>query len=171
MFPGFARLIGFAVLLAPVANFPARAADMQAPDYTVIQLHVEVNQPAAEIWKRVGGCCAISAWLKVTCSYQSGSGDVGSVRVINGTNVEPMVGKTPFSYTYWQTAGNMAPTSYHGTLAVEPEGAHRSQLLYTLFYNQAALPTAADRAAQHQRLSKRFQEALDTMKKLAESQP
>jgi len=83
--------------------------------------------------------------------------------------LEPMVAKTEFSYTYWQTAGNMAPMAYHGTLAVEQDGADKSKLVYTLFYDQAAMASDATRASERERLTSRFQAALDTMKTLAEA--
>jgi len=142
---------------------------MHAADYVVIQRQVNVNRPAAAVWKRVGDYCAIAEWLKVTCDYASGSGEIGSVRRINGANLEPMVAKTEFSYTYWQTAGNMAPMAYHGTLAVEQDGADKSKLVYTLFYDQAAMASDATRASERERLTSRFQAALDTMKTLAEA--
>jgi len=144
-------------------------ATMHAADYVVIQRQVNVNRPAAAVWKRVGDYCAIAEWLKVTCDYASGSGEIGSVRRINGANLEPMVAKTEFSYTYWQTAGNMAPMGYHGTLAVEQDGADKSKLVYTLFYDQAAMASDATRASERERLTSRFQAALDTMKTLAEA--
>ena len=140
-----------------------------AADYVVITRQVDVDRPADQVWKRIGSYCAIAEWLKVTCDYSSGSGDVGSVRRINGTNIEPMVAKTPLSYTYWQTAGNMAASSYHGTLAVEPEGAGRSRIFYTLFYDQAAMASDAVRTSERERLTQRFQGALDTMKAIVEA--
>jgi len=148
---------------------PAYAADENAPDYVVIHLSVQVNRPAEQVWKRVGDYCEIAEWLKVTCRYASGSGDVGTVRVINGTTLEPMTGKTRMSYTYWQTQGTMAPDSYHGTLAVDSNGDATSTIYYMLFYNQNAIP-AEKRESEHQRLTTRFQGALDAMKALAEAQ-
>jgi hypothetical protein len=156
-------------ILIVIAFVISGATLMHAADYVVIQRQVEVNRSAADVWKRVGGYCAIADWLKVSCDYVSGSGEVGSIRRINGTNLEPMVAKTNYSYTYWQTVGNMAPMSYHGTLAVEPESANKSKLVYTLFYDQAAMPSDAVRASEQERLTQRFQGALDMMKSLAEA--
>ena len=132
-------------------------------------MQVNVDRTPAQVWKRVGDYCTIAEWLKVTCEYASGSGDVGTVRRINGTTLEPMVAKTAFSYTYWQAAGTMAPYSYHGTVAVEPTAAGKSKLTYTLFYDQSAMASDAMRASEHERLATRFQGALDSMKALAES--
>ncbi len=158
------------LLLAGVA--PSMAADANAPiDYVVIVRHAEINRPAAQAWKRVGGWCTLTEWLHVTCKVISGSGDLGSIRVIDGTFHEVMVSKSALSYTYWQTVGSMAPSGYHGTVAIVPDGPNRSTVVYTLVYNQDAFPTEAERKFQHERLTKRFQGACDEIKKLAEAQP
>jgi hypothetical protein len=141
----------------------------RAADFVVITKQVNVNRSAGDVWKRIGDYCAIAEWLKVTCELTSGAGDIGSVRRLNGTTVELMVGKSDHSYTYWQTVGNMAPTSYHGTLSVEVVDASTSRLTYVLLYDQSALASDALRASEHERLSTRFQGALDTMKGLAEA--
>lgn len=168
----FALALGTALAFVLGSLTPAFAAANQSPtDYIVIVRHAEINRPAAQVWKRVGGYCTIAEWLKVTCSYQSGSGDLGSVRIINGNILEAMVANSPLSYTYWQTQGTMAPAGYHGTVAIVPDGAHSSTVTYTLVYNQAAFATAAERTAQRERLTQRFQGACDAIKKLAEAQP
>ncbi|MEO8737640.1 MAG: SRPBCC family protein [Edaphobacter sp.] len=159
----FLTFIGSIVFLAS-SVLSARAAD-----YVVITREVSVNRSPDQVWKRIGNYCSIADWLKVTCEYASGSGEVGTVRRINGTTIEPMVAKTPYSYTYWQTVGNMAPTSYHGTVAVEPAGAGKSRLTYTLFYDQAALGSDSLRSSEHERLATRFQAALYSMKTIAEA--
>ena len=171
MFSRVAAAVGFLFVCAIAAAVPASAADAAKPDYVVLVRRAEVNRSAEQVWKLVGAdYCSISVWFKMTCSYRTGSGDVGTERVLNGSTVEAMVAKTPYSYTYWQTEGNMATTSYHGTLAVEARGADKSEIVYTLFYDQAGLASDAQREAERQRLMTRFQGAVDTMKSLAESQ-
>lgn len=160
-------LVGLFAL--PVFCASAGAADSTAPDYTVVSLQVQVNRPADQVWKRVSDYCAISEWLKTTCHYSSGSGDVGTVRVVNDTTIEPMVAKTAWSYTYTQTAGSVAANSYHGTVAIEPDGPGKSILKYTLFYNQAMFDSEAKRSAERARITTRFQAALDAMKAVAEA--
>lgn len=146
------------------------AASAQAADYVTIHKAVEVDAPADAVWARVGGYCAIAQWMKTNCAYVTGSGGVGTVRkILNGTVLEAMVGASPRSYTYWQTQGNMAVASYHGTLAAEPLGRGRTRLTYTLFYDQAAFPSDAVRKAQHDRLEGRFQGFLEVMKAMAEA--
>jgi hypothetical protein len=165
-------VLGALLALGCFGILPASAADSSTPDYVVINLQVQVNRPAEQVWKKVGeDYCAIVQWLKVTCKLSSGSGEVGTVRVINDTTIEPMVAKTPWSYTYTQTAGAMAPRTYHGTIAIEPNGTGKSVLKYTLFYNQAVIATDAERASEHTRIATRFQGALDAMKAIAEAQP
>jgi hypothetical protein len=99
----------------------------------------------------------------------SGSGDIGSVRRLNGVTLETMVARTPHSYAYWQTAGNMAGYSYHGSLAAEPIDGRHTRLVYTLLYDAAQMPSDAIRVSEHARLNTRFVEPLNVMKKMAEA--
>jgi hypothetical protein len=141
-----------------------------AADYVTIRKEVTVARPADAVWARIGDYCGIAEWMKISCAYVSGSGDVGTVRTLNNATVlEPMVAKTARSYTYVQTKGNLAHAAYHGTLAAEPDGPGRTRLVYTLFYDQAALASDALRASEHARLGKRFHDMLTEMKRLAEA--
>lgn len=156
------------VLLA--ACLAATAIPATAADYITIRREAEVDRPADVVWKRVGAnYCSISEWLGMTCEIISGQGDVGTVRKLNGETIEPMVAKTPHSYTYGQTAGGMAKFAYNGTLAVEPLGAKRSKIIYTLIYDADLMPSDEARKAQFDRLNPRFQGAVDKMKALAEA--
>ena len=157
-------LAALAIVLGAAGFAPA-----VAEDFVTIRHEVVVERSADAVWQRIGDYCAIRDWMKVSCEYAVGKGDVGTVRLINNrATAEPMVAKTAHSYTYWQTQGNMAAASFHGTLAVEPDGAGRSRLSYTLFYDQSALPSDAVRRSEHDRLDKRFQGLLEVMKGLAE---
>ena len=151
-----------AAALLPV-SVPAVAAD-----YVTIRNQVTVDRPVDRVWGRIGGWCAIADWLKVSCEMPSGTGDVGSVRRLNGATSETMVAKAGHSYTYWQTVGTMAAYGYHGTLAADPAGAGRTTLTYTLVYDQAGMPSDAVRASEHDRLTTRFAGALEAMKQLVE---
>lgn len=146
------------------------SAPALADDYVMIRQEVVVDRPADAVWDRVGGYCDIAEWLDVSCELIAGSGDVGSARRLNGATVEPMVARTDHSYTYWQSVGNMAVASFHGTLAVEPDGSDRSRLSYTIFYDPAGLPSDDVRASERARLDKRFLEPLMVMKRLAEEE-
>ena len=80
------------------------ASTAAAADYTTITLHIDVDRAVNVVWKKIGGYCDISAWLKMTCVYTSGSGDLGSMRRLNDRIDEVMVAKTAYSYTYTQPA-------------------------------------------------------------------
>ena len=158
-----------------VAALPAlligAAAPAAAADYVVIRKEILVDRPADAVWRRIGDYCAIAEWLKLTCEIRSGSGDVGTVRRLNGVTEEPMIARTAYSYTYGQTAGGMAAFDYHGTLAVAPAGPRQSRIVYTLIYDSALMPSDDVRKAHYERIGPRFQGAIETMKALAEAAP
>ena len=157
-------LLSLGLLALGLAASPAAASD-----YVVVRREILVDRPADAVWLRIGGFCAIGEWLKVKCEIIAGKGGVGTVRQLNGTTIEPMVGSTPLSYTYWQTAGGMAAFAYHGTLAVEWVGPKKSRIVYTLVYDAALMSSDDVRRAQYTRISSRFQGAIETMKALAEA--
>ena len=135
------KIIAGAALLSAL-SFPALAAD-----YTTIHLNVAVNRPAEAVWAKVGDYCAITDWLKVKCMLTSGTGEVGTIRQLNGTTEEILVAKTPLSYAYTQPASTIL---YHGTLEVRPVDAGHSQIFYTLMYDQAPLATPEAQDANRQ---------------------
>ncbi len=56
---------------------------VEKPTYTSINLEVTVNKPVADIWKRIGGYCAIGEWFQMPkpCTILSGTeNDLGAVR-------------------------------------------------------------------------------------------
>lgn len=155
--------------LAPVIGFLIVASSVQASDWITVKNSVEVSAPVDTVWRRIGGYCAISEWMKVSCSYISGEGELGTVRsLMNGSTDEVMVAQTRHSYTYWQNKGNMAPAMFHGTLFAVPDGVSKTTLSYTLVYDQDGLP-ADRRVSEHKRLQGRFHELLGVMKTLAEA--
>jgi hypothetical protein len=137
------------------------------PTYTSILLEIDVNRPAAEVWKRVGKYCDIGEWLQIPCTILSGKdGEVGAVRsVVN----EVLVGKTELSYTYTQPVREGRPYDlYHGTLEARPVTATTSRLIYTLMYDTSMLADDAAREADWARRTTQFTRALQNMKTLAE---
>ena len=132
-------------------------------------MEVTVNRPAGEVWKRVGGYCAIREWLPFPggCTILSGKeGELGAVRSV-GTEV--LVGKSELSYTYTQQVRADRPYDlYHGTLEAKPVSATTSKLLYTLVYDDSLLPDAAAREKDRARRTATFTRALENMKILAE---
>jgi hypothetical protein len=141
----------------------ASAQTPQPADWTTLTLTANINKPADIAWERIGGndWCAIAKYLDVkSCVINSGKGEVGSLRTINGTIVENVVARTAHSYTYAQP---FTPIFYHGTMAVEPVDAGHSKLVYTLIWNQTAVGDAAAQAAARDGRKTRFQAAVDKM--------
>src|SRR3954470_6885891 len=144
------------------------AAPATAAEYTTIILEKTVNRTPDQTWNKIGPYCAIATWLKVACVVTAGNGvSVGTNRLLNGNNNEIMIAATPYSYSYTQPATTIL---YHGTLAVEPidRGQH-AKIVYTLFYDQAPLGTDQAKAENRAQRTKRFNEALDAMKQMAET--
>jgi hypothetical protein len=146
---------------APVSNVVAN------PTYITIPLEIDVNRPAAEVWKRVGKYCDIAEWLRVQCMIVSGKdGEVGTVRSIGG---EILVGKTELSYTYTQPVrAGRAYNLYHGTLEARPVTATTSKIVYTLVYDNSMLADDAARDRDKAQKTMQFTQAIDNMKILAE---
>src|SRR6195256_2597126 len=153
------------------------AASAQAPapaplaipnaTYISIPLEINVNRPAAEVWKRVGKYCDIGEWLRIPCTITSGQdGEFGAVRSVAG---EILVGKTELSYTYTQTVRAGRPYNlYHGTLEARPVTATTSKIVYTLFFDNSMVGDEAAREADRTRRVAQFTTALENMKILAE---
>jgi Polyketide cyclase / dehydrase and lipid transport len=153
---------------APPASRPAPAPlAIPNPHYVSIEMEINVDRPASEVWKRVGKYCDIGEWLQVPCTILSGTdGEVGVVRSIGN---EVMVGKTELSYTYTQPVRQGQPYNlYHGTLEARPVTAATSKLVYTLVFDNSMLPDDAARDADIATRRARFMNALKNMKTLAE---
>jgi hypothetical protein len=152
---------------APAAAPPTGSVAVANPTYTSILMEVDVNRPAAEVWKRVGKYCDIGEWLQVPCKITSGKdGEVGAVRSIGR---EILVGKTDLSYTYTQPVIEGRPyILYHGTLEAKPVTATTSKLLYTLMWDNSTCADDAAREADKAQRRQTFQTALNNMKILAE---
>src|SRR3954468_11240002 len=78
------------------------AGTVSAAEYTTLNLNISVDRPADAVWKKVGGYCDISEWLKLTCVMTTGHGELGSIRRLADRIDEVMVAKSAFSYTYTQ---------------------------------------------------------------------
>ena len=156
-------LASAAIAAAMLVSVPAGAAE-----YTTILLEKVVNRTPDQTWTKIGPYCSIATWLKVKCVLTVGNGtQVGTNRLLNDNNNEIMVASTPWSYTYTQPASTIL---YHGTLAVEPlDRGRQTKIVYTLFYDQAPLGTDQAKAENRAQRTKRFSDALDAMKALAEA--
>jgi len=156
-------LASAAIAAAMLVAVPAEAAE-----YTTILLDKVVGRTPDQTWAKIGPYCAIATWLKVKCAVTVGNGiSVGSNRLINDNANEIMVAVTPYSYTYTQPSSTIL---YHGTLAVEPlDRGRQTRIVYTLFYDSAPLGTDQAKAEDRAMRTKRFSEALDAMKTMAET--
>jgi Polyketide cyclase / dehydrase and lipid transport len=137
------------------------------PHYVSIEMEINVNRPATEVWARVGKYCDIGEWFQVSCTILSGQdGQVGVVRSIGN---EVMVGKTELSYTYTQPVREGRPYNmYHGTLEARPVTATTCKLVYTLMFDNSMLADDAAREADIASRRTRFMNGLKNMKILAE---
>jgi polyketide cyclase/dehydrase/lipid transport protein len=151
------------------ATPPADEHVIANPSYVSIHLEVDVNRPAADVWKRIGSYCAIGEWFQVAagCKILSGTdNEVGAVRSIAN---EVLVGKTELSYTYTQPVRAGRPYNlYHGTLEARPVSATTSKLLYTLMWDNSTLADDAAREKDKASRTATFTRALQNMKTLAE---
>jgi Polyketide cyclase / dehydrase and lipid transport len=149
--------------LLALGTIAAQAQTPQPADWTTLTMTADLNKPADIAWQRIGGndWCAIAKYLDVkSCVINSGTGEVGSLRTINGTIIENVVARTAHSYTYAQP---FTPIFYHGTMAVEPVDSGHSKLIYTLIWNQTAVGDATAQAAARDGRKTRFQAAVDKM--------
>jgi hypothetical protein len=137
------------------------------PHYVSIEMEIDVNRPAEEVWQRVGKYCDIAEWFQSSCTMLSGTeGELGSVRSVAN---EILVGKTALSYTYTQPVREGRPyNQYHGTLEARPVTATTSKLIYSLVFDNSMLADDAAREANIASRRERFMGALRNMKILAE---
>lgn len=140
------------------------------PKYDRLELEITVNKPAAEVWSKIGGYCDISEWLGLECEITQGDGGIGTVRVLNGTIVEPMVAQTELSYGYTQpvTEGEYY-TLYHGFIEARPINATTSKLLYTVMWDTSQ-QSKDEKEAGFDRRRNLFKAGLAKMKEIAETE-
>ena len=169
-------------VIAAVAVFAAAAGAASAqpssppklaiemPNYVSIPMQIDVNRPAAEVWKRIGKYCDIAEWLQIPsgCRITSGvDGQVGAARTVGR---EILVGRTELSYSYTQPVYEGRPYNlYHGTLEARPLTAKTSRIVYTLMYDNSGIPgDDTAKAAEMQRRRTAFERGMANMKILAE---
>lgn len=152
---------------APATRAPQAKLAIEKPNYVSIPMEIEVNRPAAEVWKRVGKYCDIGEWGRLSCTLLSGvDGELGAVRSVGN---EILVGKTELSYTYTQPVREGRPYNlYHGTLEARPISKRKSKLVYNLVFDNSMLADDAARQADLARRKTQFTGWLQNMKILAE---
>ena len=142
-----------------------------AQEYVTIDMEIDINKPAAEVWEKVGDYCSISEWLGLDCEITSGEGGMGSVRaLLGGRIIEIMVAPAELSYGYTQPAvEGQFYNLYHGFMEARPVTDSTSKMLYTLTYDVSNLPDQAAKDADIERRRGMFTNALGAMKQLAEA--
>ena len=153
---------------APAPPPASTSIVVASPTYVSIPMEITVNRPAAEVWKRIGGYCAIAEWFQIpNCTITQGKeGEFGAVRSVAN---EVLVGKTELSYTYTQPVREGRPYNlYHGTLEARPLTATTSKLIYTLVYDNSTLPDDGAKEKDKAQRTATFTRALQNMKTLAE---
>lgn len=143
-----------------------------APEYARIDMSIEIDRPAAQVWAAVGDYCAISEWLNLDCAITSGDGGIGTVRALAGGRIlEILVAQTELAYGYTQPAREgQFYNLYHGFMEARPLGDNRTQLLYTLMLDVSNQPDQAAKDADLARRRGTFEAALERMKAIAEAQ-
>jgi hypothetical protein len=158
---------------APAQATPPAAGDaaivVEKPTYVSIPLEIDVNRPAADVWKRIGNYCDIAEWLPIAAGCKILSGTDNTVGAVRSVANEVLVGRTQYSYTYTQTVRAGRPYNlYHGTLEVRPVTATTSKIYYTLMYDNSMLPDDAAREKDKASRTALFTRAMNNMKLLAE---
>jgi len=140
------------------------------PNYYRLELDIAINKPAAEVWSKVGGYCDIGEWLDLDCEITQGDGGIGTVRVLVGTIVEPMVAQTELSYGYTQpVTEDEYYTLYHGFMEARPVSETTSKLIYTVMWDTSQSSEEEINAAIERRRDL-FTAGLEKMKEIAEAE-
>ena len=153
----FSMLIGFETAIAE-------------PEYTRLEMKIDVARPADELWAIAGGYCDISVWASIECEITSGDGNMGTVRVLlGGAITEVMVAKTDLSYGYTQPIkeGEFYDL-YHGFMEAKPVNDSSSTLFYTLVYDVSNFPDQAAKNTDMARRMAQFDTLLLNIKMLTE---
>ena len=161
----------FSTVLTTLVMLAGAAPIFAAPDYVRIDMEIDINKPAAEVWAKVGDYCDIGEWLNVDCAITSGDGGMGTVRVLAGGRVtEILIAKTDLSYGYTQPAPEgQFYNLYHGFMEAKPVTATTSIMLYTLVLDESDKPDQTAKDADVARRRAMFETALKNIKDIAEA--
>ncbi|MFT4825703.1 MAG: hypothetical protein ACJASY_003564 [Halioglobus sp.] len=156
-----------AFLLSNLIAFGTAAAE---PEYTRLEMKIDVEKSASELWAIVGGYCDIRVWANLECEIVSGDGNIGTVRVLlGGAITEIMVAQTDLSYGYAQPIEEgQFYNIYHGFMEARPVDEKNSKLLYTIVYDLSNFPDQAAKDADMAQRRGLFDAALMNIKRLAE---
>ena len=143
------------------------------PEYVSIEMEIDINESAEDVWAAVGDYCAIAEWGGLACEITSGNGGMGTVRELTAgprTIIEILVAQTELSYGYTQPAvTGQFYDLYHGFMEARPVTANTSKMLYTLTYDVSNLDSQEARDTDMARRRGMFEGMLKNMKEIAES--
>lgn len=156
------------VLTLMSVSFFALAAE---PDYVTVEMEIDINKSAGEVWAAVGDYCAIGQWSTLDCEITSGDGGIGTVRVLlGGRIVEILIAQTELSYGYTQPAPEgQFYDLYHGFMEARPVTADTSKMLYTLVFDASNMENQEAVEADIARRRTLFEGMLGNMKDIAEA--
>ena len=144
------------------------------PEYVTIEMEINIDKSAADVWETVGDYCDIAEWGGLACEITSGDGGMGTVRELAlgpTTIIEILVAQTELSYGYTQPVQEgQFYNLYHGFMEARPVTAGTSKMLYTLVYDVSNLESQEAKDADVSRRRSIFQGMLSNMKEIAESQ-
>src|SRR5436305_10079258 len=159
-----------AVAAVAAAQAPAPAPlQTPSPSYATVVMEIDVNRPAADVWKRVGKYCDIGESFQMAAPVMITSGKDGEFGAVRSVANEILVGRTELSYTYTQPVREgVRFNMYHGTLEARPVTATTSKIVYTLFFDNSNLADQAAKDADLARRKTQFMRGMNNMKILAE---
>ena len=166
-----ASLVKIVGLVSGIGSIMVSANVYAEAEYVTLEMAIDINKPAAEVWAKVGDYCDISEWLKLDCAITSGDGGMGTVRDLLGGRIkEILIAQTELSYGYTQpvTEGQFY-ILYHGFMEARPVTAASSKMLYTLVYDVSNLADQAAKDADMARRRASCEAALANMKTIAEA--
>lgn len=145
----------------------------QDAEYVTIEMEIDINKSAAEVWGLVGEYCDIEEWGGLPCEVTSGNGGMGTVRELAlgpRSIIEILVAQTELSYGYTQpvTEGEYY-NLYHGFMEARPVTADTSRMVYTLVYDVSNLENQEAKDADMARRRGAFEGMLQNMKEIAEA--
>ena len=145
----------------------------QDAEYVSIEMEIDINKSAAEVWGLVGEYCDIEEWGGLPCEVTSGNGGMGTVRELAfgpRSIIEILIAQTELSYGYTQpvTEGQYY-NLYHGFMEARPVTADTSKMVYTLVYDVSNLENQEAKDADMARRRGAFEGMLQNMKEIAEA--
>lgn len=142
------------------------------PEYVTIDMEIDINKSAEDVWAAVGDYCDIGEWGGLDCEITSGDGGMGTVRaLLGGRIIEILVAQTELSYGYTQpVVEGQFYNLYHGFMEARPVTANTSKMLYTLVYDVSNLADQAAKDADMARRRTMFENLLVNIKNIAEAQ-